>query len=377
MADDLAIRRCERVFRRNSLPLLISDHRIGRDVFGRAAPLLVFIIGIELLTAMQPDWRWWANLLTVFGALIVVSVAYTGVNLLRGRRWDKLPQAIDGPELAAFVLVPALIPLVLGGEWQRALALMVFNIVVLGLIWFTVIYGIWATLGWGLVRLVNDFTSSVIRLLRTLPFLLIVTLVLFYNSDVWQVFDRTSPAANFTLGALFAVLLLGFILSRLHGETHRTLAEATRDLDTPADVPEISRMQRINIAIMIGVSQFQQIIVVTVGIWLLFVGIGSLTITPEALAAWGVEGAGWTTTWTIGPLEVHLSQTLLRIATAIASFSGLYFTTSLVTDPTYRDEFIGAITAQLRRVMETRIEYFALLRSDDEPSPAQVVSPTE
>ena len=41
--DHLDVPACERLFRRNGLPLLVEGHSLDRDVFGRSAPFLLVV----------------------------------------------------------------------------------------------------------------------------------------------------------------------------------------------------------------------------------------------------------------------------------------------------------------------------------------------
>ena len=50
---------------------------------------------------------------------------------------------------------------------------------------------------------------------------------------------------------------------------------------------------------------------------------------------------------------------LLKVAGGLAAFTGLYFAIAMLTDSTYRDEFLE-VTAELRSVFRTRDEYLRL-----------------
>jgi len=51
---------------------------------------------------------------------------------------------------------------------------------------------------------------------------------------------------------------------------------------------------------------------------------------------------------------------LLKVAGGLAAFTGLYFAIAMLTDSTYRDEFLEEVTAELRSVFRTRDEYLRL-----------------
>src|SRR5690625_884207 len=182
---------CERTFRRYGLPLLVHGHTARRDIFGRAAPFLVVVLLLEAMATVQLSWPWWLNLLAVLGVMVALCGSYAGLNVLRGRRWSTLPQDVGGPELGFFVLAPAAAPLLFGGQWLTGAVNAIVNIVILLLVWAVVGYGLAATLWWGMSRVGTELGSSLVRLIRFLPLLLIFSIALFYSAEVWQVFDHT------------------------------------------------------------------------------------------------------------------------------------------------------------------------------------------
>ena len=107
--------RYEHALRRAGLPLLIEDYSASQDVFTRAVPLLGFVFLLELLGAIDLSWSVWANVLAALGGLAVLLAAVAGANAARGRRLLAVPDSIGRVELALFVLVPAVLPLVFGG----------------------------------------------------------------------------------------------------------------------------------------------------------------------------------------------------------------------------------------------------------------------
>ena len=351
---------CERVFRRNGLPMLVQGHTLRRDVFGRAAPFLLLVLVAQLSGAVNLSWSTTANLLAVVGAVAVITGGYVALNRVRGRAWSSLPQEIAAPELTFFVLAPALLPLLFGGQWAAAVVTALTNVMILALTWFTVQYGLASTLWWGMARAVDELGASLLRLVRLLPPLLIFSLVLFYNAEVWQVFDRVPTVSSVVLGVLFAVLILVLVGLRLPSEAGSALAQASADLPDAEGLAPLGRGQRVNVMVMIGTSQLLQVVVVCAGVFAFFVGIGILTVTPAVQEVWAV-GGGWSLPITLQGTELVLNQSLLRVSTAIATFTGLYFAISIQTDTTYRTEFTAGIERQLRTVVAARVRYRELL----------------
>ncbi|MBK5249666.1 MAG: hypothetical protein JJE50_09580 [Actinomycetales bacterium] len=175
---------CERTFRRHGLPLLVHGHSSRRDVFGRAAPFLLVVLLLEVIGAIKLDWSAWVNVAVLVGAMVALSAGYVGLNVARRRSGSILPQDVGRPELAFFVLAPAILPVCSGGQWRTGLAIAVGNVVLLGLVRAVVGYGLAATLWRGLSRVGTELGSSLLRLIRFLPLLLIFSIALFYTTEV-------------------------------------------------------------------------------------------------------------------------------------------------------------------------------------------------
>jgi len=368
--DHLDAAACERVFRRNGLPLLVEGHSLDRDVFGRSAPFLLVVLLAELSGAVRSGWPAWANALALVGGAAILAGAYAGLNVLRGRPWSTLPQSVGVPELAFFVLVPALLPVVFGGQWGDALLTAVGNLVLLGVVRVVVGYGVLSSLWWGLARVTDELGAALLRLVRLLPLLLVFSLVLFYNAEVWQVFDRTHGVADVVLGAFFALLVVLFVGLRSPAEARAALAGSAGDVPGRERAARFSRGQTANLATMIATSQLLQVLVVSLGMGVFFMALGTLTVTPEVMALWDVDGGTWQRTLSlaggggVGGADLVVTQTLVRVSVAIATFTGLYYAISVQVDAVYREEFVDGIEAQLRDVLAVRARYLDLLAAD-------------
>src|SRR5699024_9179901 len=151
-------------------------------------------------------------------------------------------------ELAFFVLAPALLVFLSGGQWRAGLVIAGFNLLLLGLIRLVVRYGLAATLWWGASRVGNELRSSLLRPVRFLPLLLIFSMALFYSSEVWQLFHHTPGASDVALVVFFAVLILLILRIRLRTETAQILRQAKRNTPQADQLPKLSRAQLVNVA---------------------------------------------------------------------------------------------------------------------------------
>ena len=114
-----------------------------------------------------------------------------------------MPQRVGKTELAAFVLMPALLPLIFGGQWKSAIVTAVANLVLLGLIYAVVGYGLLWILRWVLGRLAGQLRSALGLIAKALPLLLIFALLSFTTQESWQIFPGvTTPIFFVIIGAV-------------------------------------------------------------------------------------------------------------------------------------------------------------------------------
>ncbi|MET0927195.1 MAG: hypothetical protein ABWY90_07455, partial [Solirubrobacterales bacterium] len=125
----------ERQFRHAGLPLFVEGFSASTDVFNRAAPLLGLVFIGEILGAGNLDWSWWQNLLAVLGGLAFVFGAVAVINVAQGRPASAIPRRLGKTELAAFVILPALLPLIFGGQLGSAATTVAANLLILALIY--------------------------------------------------------------------------------------------------------------------------------------------------------------------------------------------------------------------------------------------------
>jgi hypothetical protein len=109
------------------------------------------------------------------------------------------------------------------------------------------------------------------------------------------------------------------------------------------------------------VSHGLQTLVVVVAVALFFTAFGVLAITPKVTTAWiGASQHNIVSFHFLGE-RMQLTEELLRVAGAIAAFSGLYYSIAVLTDSAYREEFLDELTGELRDVFAERVRYLQLL----------------
>jgi hypothetical protein len=343
----------ERRFRRQGLPLLIEDYSPYEDVFTRAAPFLALVFVTEMLAAGQLDRAWWANLLAALGGLTILLAALALLNLRRGHRALAIPERVGRWELAAFVLVPALPPLIFGGQLGSALATVLANAVILGLVYLVVGLGMLAIVVWAGRRLMDQLATSLELLGRAVPLLLVFALVLFVNTEMWQVFSGAPDTFLAIIGGLFAVIGATFLVLRLP----REVAALEREIS-----PErpLRRPERFNVGLVMFVSQGLQVVIVSLAVGAFFVLFGAFAIGPGVMDAWiGSTGNELLSVRLFGE-EARLTVELLEVSGALAAFSGLYYAIAVLTDSVYRAEFLEELEQSLRDTFVARADYLRL-----------------
>jgi hypothetical protein len=231
-----------------------------------------------------------------------------------------------------------------GGQVLSALVTAAGNAGLLTLIYLVVGIGLLSILRWAGARLVSQLAASLKLLTRAVPVLLIFMIVMFISTECWQVFaDLSTPALGGVIG-LFLGIGSMFVATRLPAEVR----ELERDVG--AD-PPLSGSQRFNVGFVLFVSQGLQVLVVAALVGAFFVAFGALAITPHVVEIW----VGHRPQAIAG--HDALSVELLKVSSALAAFSGLYYAIAVLTDATYREEFLDDLQVSLRETFRDRARY--------------------
>lgn len=352
------IEECRRRFRESGLPLLDDDFSASTNVFNRAAPLLALVFLGEMLGAVQREWSLIANVAALFGGLAILLGAWMIVNHLRERPLLAMPEDVGRIELAAFVLVPALLPLIFGGQTRSAWVTALANVALLVLVYAVLGYGLLSILQWVGRRLWRQLLASFMLLARAVPLLMIFALLAFMSTEMWQVFSLIPDGNIVAVALLFIGLGTVFLLARLPREVRALEAEVGADDSEP-----LRTNQRRNVALVLFTSQAVQVLTVSLLVALFFVIFGLLAVTGAVREAWiGTSGDVLFEFDLLGESFAMTSE-LLKVACGLAAFTGLYFAIAMLTDSTYREEFLEEVTAELRSVFAVRDEYLELRRA--------------
>jgi hypothetical protein len=259
------------------------------------------------------------------------------------------------------VVVPALLPVIFGGQVVSALVTMGGNLLLLGAVYLVVGYGFLSILRWAAGELPRGLASSLALLTRAVPLLLFFALVLFLTTEMWQVFAELPWSFMGLVGALFALVAAIFLGGRLPREVRALETEAG------AGGPPLTTRQRVNVGLVMFVSQALQVLVVSLAFGLFFAVFGALAIGADTLEAWiGTTGNEVIPSFDLFGHPITITEELLRVSGVIAVFTGLYFAIAVLTDETYRQEFLDELVGELRDTFRLRVEY--LRRLGDAPA---------
>ena len=350
--DELAA--YERRFRSAGLPLFIEDYSAREDVFTRAAPFLTLVFLGEMLGAVQLDWSLAANVAAALGGLVVLLVAFGVLNRLRRRPFWSFPDDVGRVELGAFVLLPAMLPLIFGGQLESALVTVAANCLLLLLVYAVVGYGLMSIVRWASRRLLTQLRASLDLLGRALPLLLVFANVLFLTAELWQS-ARTMPTSFAVL--LVAMLVLvgaAFLVTRVPREVRALEREAV------ASGPPLTTRQRLNVGLVMLVSQGLQIALVGLAVFAFFVVLGVLMVNDTVREQFMGSSGHVVLRLDLFGEPVQITRELLRVSGGIAIFSGLYWAVAVLTDASYREEFLDELTREMTETFKARAEYLAL-----------------
>lgn len=355
MGHDARTRELERGFRRAGLPTFIRGYS-ARQAFAKALPLLTLVFVLEILNALNLDFEFWPNVGFLVGGLTLALGAFGILNVVRGQRFFEPPRHIGLPEMAVFVLVPAALPLLFGGQWISAAVTLIGNATLLGAVYLVLGFGAISIVAWAGRRFLTLFTASLSVLVRALSLLLFFLLVIFFTTETWQIWTVPAvPKFVFAAGS-FVLLAAGFLLLRLPG--------SVRDLEREAALHggELGRPQRVNVALVVFLSQFLQVLFVAAAVWLFFVVFGSILVDAGVREAWlGDPGDALLRVPFFGETSVVITVELLRVATGMACFAALYYAVATQIDAAYRDEVVEQLSEQLRGTFAQREEYLSLI----------------
>ena len=374
--------RCERWFVRRGLPHLIDDYTATDDIFTRMAPFLAGVVFLEFFLAFGDRWTGWSQAVAFLGGIAALVGGVVLVNRIRGRRSFQLPDDIGVWELALYVVLP-IVPTVIGSQGSaldNAVSVVAFNLVLLAVSYVVTSWALIPMMRWSFGQVRRQVTDVANLAMKSLPTLLIFSAFIFINAEMWQVAnDFTLPLFGMVMlllvgiGGIFifvSVRRLTVDLARFSawGDVRPRCANTPVEEIIPADdepapdTPPLVRRAEWNVNLLLFVAQGIQVLLVSLVITTFYVVFGLLTVREETLLQWTTVGEltyerDWAVDIAIFGTDLIFTRQLLLVALFIGMFSGLNFAVQVITDDTYREEFIADMTAEVRDALAVRAVY--------------------
>lgn len=377
---DPAVDETERWLLRRGLPHFIFRYSASRDVWTRAAPLLALVAVIEVIgNAPSTDFPIWVSVLVSIGAFAALLAVWGVSNRMRGRPTFARPTDVGPVEVALFVAVPALVPIVAGGQWRSGLVTGGANLGLLALIYLTTSYGLVPMTRWAVGHSTRQILTVSAILVRALPLLLLIVIVVFATVEPWQIADDlrwpvllVASVVLFATGVLFAIIRVPQQVGEL---SHFESWDGVRDRvgSTPAaalcdelpaspePAPRLSRKEWGNVGLVVLVSEAVLVATVVAGMFVFLVVIGTLTIPPGVIRAWIGHAPEVLVSFSMFDERLVISTQLLKVSGFLAAFAGLQFTVSLLSEGQYQDEFLAKLRGELREAFAARAVYLTVL----------------
>lgn len=371
-------RAVERWFITQGVPHFIVDYSASHFVLTRAAPILVaYLVGTTVL-AMRFGESLLSNIAALAVALTVVLGGWAALNVARGRPWRSLPSHVGRAEVAAFLLLPALPPLVLGLQVSDAATAIAESAIFLGIVYLATSYGLVAVVRWAIQRLVQQRGNLGRLLTRALPLLMLFIVFTFIQSDTWHLATVMGAGGLVLVLVLLALLATLFMVGQLAPEVRRlseggaawpevlaTAAETpaaplcdTVRAASPRPVP-LRWHEWVNVGVVVLFGQGLQVAFVTLTLMLGLLVFGILLFPVTLQEDWAGAATPVFLTVTLLGRDFALTGALVTVSLVLGAISGLSFTISAMSDAAYRATFFSEADRELQRVFAVRAVYRA------------------
>jgi hypothetical protein len=366
----------DRWFLRQGLPHLIDQYSAREDILTRAAPVLSLIALGEVFLVFGDRYKGWAQFAVFIAAIAVLMATVAVINRLRGRRAMALPDDVGILEIVGFVVAPTLIGLLSTLEWANAGIFVLVQIAILAVVYLGTSYGVVPMLAQALRQVVRGFAESVALLAKALPIMLVFSLFLFINAEVWLIADDWNLPFYFLTVGVMAVLITILVAASIRSETDGlghfvswaevyewsrfspVEAVVIHDAAKEVDQPPIGRRARANVSLMLFTNHLVKVVIVMGVVFAVYVGFGLLSIREVTLSEWlmvdGIQESDiyFETHW-MGA-RVVLTQQLLLVSGFIAMLCGIQFSIAQVAARSGGEDGLDSVQRDVRRALAVR-----------------------
>ncbi|MCW2691118.1 MAG: hypothetical protein JWR37_6008 [Mycobacterium sp.] len=370
MTAAIASRRAaERWFLDRGLPSVLTPRGRLRSVWPRSAPALAgfaamttCLLAIYLLTGNseinidgEPTRVEWIVLAIITFALPLAAV----VGWIIARMVTNRAQAVTSTVAVAVAVVSSGI----SGGLTPMLTTAVIVVIVLAL----TASGVGSVLGWAVRLTLSQLAAAGALVVRALPVVLLTVLV-FFNTYVWLM-AATISRNRLWLALLFLVVIAAvFVVSGTYERARPLLESATasghhgdrlagtpfEEMTDPAEVDELTRAERFNVAFVLVASQVVQILMVAIVTAAIFFVLGLIVLSPELLAAWTRNGPS---DGTLLGMTIPVPQALIHVTLFLGALTFMYISARAIGDGEYRSRFLDPLMDDLKLTLLARNRY--------------------
>lgn len=214
--------------------------------------------------------------------------------------------------------------------------------------------------GWAVRRSVHELGSLGPMIARVLP-LLVLTMLFFFNAEIWQVAFHLSMDRTWGLVAVIemACALLAWVITR-------DLVQNVIDefVEAHPDAPRLRFGERFNVVLNTMLITLVQVVLLSCLVFVFFLALGALSVPDSTAQAWvGQKPTPLSGAWAV----LHVNQNLVQVCLVMASISGLSFLSTATTDATYRATFVEPALQEVGDALDVRAHY--LTHEPPEPTP--------
>jgi hypothetical protein len=373
---DVTLRRAaDAWFLDRGLPAVLRPGALVRRLWPRSAPVLagfaVFMANSALVVAVtgkhtididgHPTRTEWFVL-----ALLVLVLP---IAVLVGWLVSRIP-TVRGKSVAATVAMTiAIAGGILGGPSPRVLVDLLFEGIVVAAILVLTACGAGSILGWAAQMTMSNLAAVGSLMARALP-LLLLTILVFFNSPVWLM-AATVSRSRLWLALMFLTLIAATFVVSVTADRVRPIMEAGDAADDysarlagtpfdampdPASVRPLSRGERLNVLFVVAASQLSQILIIAAMTALLFLILGLILLSPELLAAWTRNGRS---DGTVLGMTIPVPDSLIQITFFLGALTFMYISARIASDDEYRTRYFDPLIDDVRLTLRARSRYRA------------------
>ena len=301
-------------------------------------------------------------------ALLALPVA-AGIGWFVARMLTDHAQAITSTVSAVIAIGSGTVK---GLTVQQHLAYLTAGVVSLALVLVLTGSGLGSVIGWAVRLALAQVVEAWGLLIRALPVVLLSVLV-FFNTAVWVMAARLSPARFGLALVIFVGIAAAFVVQETMEHAKPTLMAATassrhaerladtpfEDMPDPAEVRPLTRGERFNVIFVLAATQLARIFTVAFVTWALFFIMGLVLTTPELLHTWAQESPTHPSPdhETLLGYLIPVPQALIQMTLFLGALTFMYVSARAAGDSQYRQQFLDPLIDDLKLTLLARNRY--------------------